>query len=89
MKTIGVLLFALAALGASQQAGLSPQSNATVHKPCIDLEASPASEGDTAAFEGILGVLHVDLDILLYVSHDPKLKDYGGGHVLPVRGRQS
>lgn len=78
MKTICLLLFALLGRGTSHGAGVLAQAETNEHKPCIDLKASPASEGDTAAFKRILDSLHVDLDVLLYVSHDPKMKNHGG-----------
>jgi hypothetical protein len=79
MKTIGIFLFILLVQGISHEAILDAQTDKNEHKPCVDhLVASPACEEDTAAFKRILGVLHVDKDIFLYVSHDSKLKNYGG-----------
>lgn len=79
MKAIGLLLFALLAQGISQEAAVAPQADTGEHKPCgIDLQASPASEQDTAAFKAILGATNADPDIFLYVSHDSKMKNYGG-----------
>ncbi len=78
MKTIGLILFALLTGGISQEAGVVTQGDKSAHKPCVDLKASPASEGDEAAFKGILDALHVDMDILLYVSHDSMMKNYAG-----------
>lgn len=77
MKTIRVLLFALLAQGTAY-GGLAWRSDVKTHKPCLDLTASPASEGDTAAFARILGAAHVDMEILLYVSRDPVVKNHGG-----------
>ncbi|HEV2326504.1 MAG TPA: hypothetical protein VGS10_21375 [Terracidiphilus sp.] len=51
------------------------------HEPCVDWlrgSVSPANEEDRAAFKHILDGLHVSLAILLYVSHDPGLKNFGG-----------
>ena len=78
MKIIGLIFFALLARGTSQEAGVVAQADTSEHKPCVDLNASPASDEDNAAFKAILDALHVDMDILLYVSHDPMLKNYGG-----------
>lgn len=78
MKTVGLFLLSLLASGLSYGAGLVSQADANAHNPCLDLKTSPASEVDIAALKEILGSLHVDLDILLYVSHDSKMKNYGG-----------
>ena len=73
MKTTSLLLFVLLA-----QLGAFAQGDTNGRKPCFTVNASPASEADTAAFKQILEVLHVDLVILLYESHDSKLENYGG-----------
>jgi hypothetical protein len=65
MKTTSLLLFVLLA-----QLGAFAQGDTNGRKPCFTVNASPASEADTAAFKQILEVLHVDLVILLYESHD-------------------
>jgi hypothetical protein len=78
MKTICLVLFAFLGAGTRLLAGVVPQADTNEHKPCFNLEVSPASEEDAAAFKGILNALQVDPGILLYVSHDPKMKNYGG-----------
>jgi len=78
MKTIGVLLFVLLIDGISHGAGVVRQTGPTEHKPCVDIKASPASEVDIAAFKEILRAIPADLDVLLYVSHDPKMEHYSG-----------
>jgi len=78
MKMPGILLSGLLAGATSLGAPIIPQASTSEHKACIPLEASPASEEDTAAFKEILGAVHADMEILLYVSHDPKMKNYAG-----------
>ena len=78
MKTIGILLFVLVVKGLVQESVAVAQTEENEHKPCVDLAAAPATDEDNAAIQRILGALHVDLKIFLYVSHDPKLKNYGG-----------
>jgi hypothetical protein len=78
MKTIGTLLLALLVNGISHGAVAAAQADKNENKPCVDLVASPASEEDTEAFKEILAALHVDMDILLYVSRDSMMRNYGG-----------
>ncbi len=79
MKTLCLLLFVLVAEGLCHGTGGPPQTGTSDHKPCVDPEASPASEEDAAAFQRILGGLHVDLRVFLYVSDDPIVRQFGGG----------
>lgn len=79
MKTLCLLLFALVAVRLCHATGALPQTGASDHKPCVDPEASPASDEDTAAFQQILSGLHIDLKVLLYVSDDPIVRQFGGG----------
>ena len=79
MRTTGILLLVLLVNGIRCEAIVAAQADKNEHKPCVDhLVASPASEVDEAAFKAILDAIHVDMDILLYVSHDSMLKNYGG-----------
>ena len=78
MKTLCLLLFVLAVEGLCQETNILAQTGATDHKPCVDPEASPASEVDTAAFQQILSGLNIDLKVFLYVSNDPIVRQFGG-----------
>lgn len=78
MKIVGLFLFGLLTTGISYRAGAAPQADKEQHKPCVDLKTSTASEKDIAAFKRILGSRNADLDIFLYVSHDSKMRKYGG-----------
>jgi hypothetical protein len=78
MKTICLLILAILVNGMSHGTSALSQADTKEQKPCTDLKASPASEQDVAAFKKILASLHVDLEILLYVSHDSKMRNYGG-----------
>jgi hypothetical protein len=84
MKTIALLFLFASVIG--HGAGLASQADTSIHTPCFDLKAFPASEGDVAALKGILDSLHVDLHIFLYVSHDSKMKDYGGAVSFKCKG---
>jgi hypothetical protein len=79
MKTLCLLLFALVAEGLCHATGALPQTGARDHKPCVDPEASPASDEDTAVFQQILSGLNIDLRVFLYVSDDPIVRQFGGG----------
>jgi hypothetical protein len=79
MKTIGILLLVLLAGGISRDAVVAAQAEINAPNRCGNHPiASPASEEDEAAFQGILDALNVDLVIHLYVSHDPAMKNFGG-----------
>jgi hypothetical protein len=63
------------------EAAVSAKTDKGEHKPCDEWlvgSVYPASPEDTAAFKRILDAVPSDLEILLYVSHDSKLKNYGG-----------
>ena len=79
MKALCLLLFALVAEGLCHGTGVPPQTGTSDHKPCVDPEASPASDEDTAAFQQILSGLNIDLRVFLYVSDDPIVRQFGGG----------
>jgi hypothetical protein len=78
MKTIRLLVLAIVAAGLCHGAEVLPQAGTTDHKPCVDPEASPASEEDTAAFQRILSELNIDLKVFVYVSDDPVVRQFGG-----------
>jgi len=79
MKTLCLLLFALVAEGLCHGTVVLPQAGTSDHKPCVDPQASPASEEDTAAFQQILSGLHIDLKVFLYIADDPIVRQFGGG----------
>lgn len=60
------------------EAAAADQAEKSGHKPCVNLVAVPASEEDDAAFKAILNAAHSNMEILLYVSHDPMVKNHGG-----------
>lgn len=60
------------------EAAAADRAEKSGHKPCVNLVAIPASEEDDAAFRAILNAAHSNMEILLYVSHDPIVKNHGG-----------
>ena len=79
MKALYLIFLLLLTVCVSRSVGVAAEQQPSAHKPCVDhLNAVPASEEDTATFNQILHSVPSDRTILLYVSHDQIIRNYGG-----------